>query len=190
MQAAFVWIIAATVSLLMLFAVFRSSEVPRDFGMCAGFAVLLSALVLAAYRAWEGFALRVVAYITVAFATYLLTTYPAGTDSGLLQGFGAIIILLAVALGIFVRFVSDQRFGATPTDYLIAFALLALLAFGGIGSHGTAIEATLRFITFSIVLFYGCEIVIGHLQRWRSVLGSASMATLLVVAVRGLTTGI
>jgi hypothetical protein len=58
------------------------------------------------------------------------------------------------------------------------------------GRGGAAIDAPLRFVTFSIVLFYGCEIVISHLQRWRPVLGSASLATLLVVAVRGLGTGI
>ncbi|HTP40152.1 MAG TPA: MraY family glycosyltransferase [Steroidobacteraceae bacterium] len=189
MQALFVWSIAATVSFLLLFAVFRSGQVPRDFGVLAGIAVVLSVLAVVARRAWEGPALRVVAYVTVPFATYLLTNYPATPDAGMLQGFGAVVIVLAIMLAIFVRFVSEQRFGATPTDYLIAFALLAMLAFGGLGRGDAALEAPLRFVIFSIVLFYGCEVIIGHLQRWRTVLGSASLATLLVVAVRGLATG-
>ncbi|MEJ0099906.1 MAG: MraY family glycosyltransferase [Pseudomonadota bacterium] len=189
-QSGFVWTIAVTVSSLLLLAVFGSHQVPRDFGVFAGVAVLLAVMVALAYRAWQGMALRVIVYMTVAFATYLLTTYPTEAGVDLQQGFGAVIILLAVALGIFVRFVPDQSFGATPTDYLIAFALIALLAFGGIGTASTGLGAPLRFVTFSIVLFYGCEIIISHLQRWRSVLGSASLATLLVVAVRGLTTGI
>jgi UDP-GlcNAc:undecaprenyl-phosphate/decaprenyl-phosphate GlcNAc-1-phosphate transferase len=189
-QMLFVWAIAAMVSSLMLFAVFRSNEVPRDFGIIAGVGVLLAMLVVAAHRAWQGATLRVVAYVTAAFATYLLTTYPSGPGGGLLQGFGIVIMLLAAMLGIFVRFVAQQRFGATPTDFLIAFALLALLAFGALGDRGGTIDTSLRFITFSIVLFYGCEIIIGHMQRWRPVLGSASLATLLVVAVRGLSAGI
>jgi UDP-GlcNAc:undecaprenyl-phosphate GlcNAc-1-phosphate transferase len=190
LQALFAWSIAAMVCFLMLFAVFRSGHVPRDFGVIAGIALLLALLVVAAHRAWQGLALRVVAYVTVAFATYLLTTYPNGTQFGLLQGYGAVIAVLAAMLGIFVRFVAEQRFGTTPTDYLIAFAVVALVAFGSMGHGGAALDAPLRFVTFTIVLFYACEIVIGHLQRWRPVLGSASLATLLVVAVRGLSTGI
>lgn len=188
-QATFVWAIAALVSLLMPFAVFGSGQVPRDFGILAGAAVLLSVLVLAAHRPWRGQALRVAAYVTAAFAAYLLTTYPTASDPAFLHGFGAVILLLATLLGIFVRFVSKQRFGATPTDYLIAFAVIALLAFRALGQGGGAFDASLRFVTFAIVLFYGCEIVIGHLHRWRAVLGSASLATLLMVAVRGLGTG-
>jgi UDP-GlcNAc:undecaprenyl-phosphate GlcNAc-1-phosphate transferase len=190
LQAAFAWSIAAMVSFLMLFAVFRSGHVPKDFGVIAGIGLSLALLLVAAHRAWEGLALRVAAYVTVVFATYLLTTYPDGTDTGLLQGYGVVIVVLATTLGIFVRFVSAQRFGTTPTDYLIAFAVIALVVFGSMGRGGAAIDAPLRFVTFSIVLFYGCEIVISHLQRWRPVLGSASLATLLVVAVRGLSTGI
>ncbi len=190
LQALFAWSIAAMVCFLMLFAVFRSGHVPKDFGVIAGVGLLLALLVVAAHRAWEGVALRVVAYVTVAFATYLLTTYPNATESGLLQGYGVVIVVLAGTLGIFVRFVSAQRFGTTPTDYLIAFAVLALVAFGSLGHGGAMLDAPLRFVTFSIVLFYGCEIVISHLQRWRPVLASASFATLLVVAVRGLSTAI
>jgi UDP-GlcNAc:undecaprenyl-phosphate/decaprenyl-phosphate GlcNAc-1-phosphate transferase len=189
MQALFAWSIAAMVCFLMLFAVLRSGHVPRDFGVIASIAVLIALVAVAAHRAWQGLALRVAAYVTVAFATYLLTTYPGSGDM-LLRGYGIVIMVLAATLAIFVRFVSEKRFGVTPTDYLIAFAVIALVAFGSLAHEGGAIDAPLRFITFSIVLFYGCEIVISHMQRWRPVLGSASLAALVVLAVRGLTTGI
>jgi hypothetical protein len=46
----------------------------------------------------------------------------------------------------------------------------------------------LLFVTYAIVLFYGCEVIIIHLERWRFVLGGSSVAVLLIVALRGLIT--
>jgi len=105
-----------------------------------------------------------------------------------LRAYGMAIVALAITLGVFVRFVSERRFGATPTDYLIVFAMVAMLAFSALAGRDAIANAPLSFITFSIVLFYGCEVVFGHLPRWRFVLGSASVATLLVLASRGLIT--
>lgn len=190
MQSAFPWVIAVTVSLLVLFAGFGSAEVPRDFGLLAGGAALLSLLAIAVRRSWEGAALRLIAYVTVTFATYLVTTYPSDAGAVATMGFGAAIAVLALLLAIFVRFVSAQRFGTTPTDFLVSFAVLALLAFGSLGTTHGGLDAPVQFVTFSTVLFYACEVVIGYLHRWRQVLGSVSLATLLVVAVRGLATGI
>ncbi len=187
LQSTFVWIIAATVSFLMLFAVFRSGEVPLDFGITAGVLLLVSLAAIAWHRDWQGFTLRVLAYGTAAVATYLLLNYPAGPGASQ-QGFGVVIVVLAAMLAIFVRFLSNGRFGTTPTDYLIGYALLVLLAVAAIGGRGFSAGSPLQLVTFLVVLFYGCEVVIGHLQRWRSVLGSASFAALLVVAVRGLAT--
>ncbi|HUG73199.1 MAG TPA: MraY family glycosyltransferase [Steroidobacteraceae bacterium] len=189
-QTTFVWAIALAVSGLILFAVFRSGTVPRDFGVLAAVATLLVLLTIASRRDFRNLALHLAVYVTVAFATYLLTTYPEGASARQMAGFGAAILVLAVVLGVFVRFLSDERFGTTPTDYLVGFALLAMLAFGVLGNQNFAASALLRFVTFSVVLFYACEVVIGYLKRWRSVLGSASLVALMVVAVRGLSTGI
>jgi UDP-GlcNAc:undecaprenyl-phosphate GlcNAc-1-phosphate transferase len=186
LQSACVWIIAAMVCFLMLFAVFRSDRVPLDFGITAGVLLLVSLAVIAWHRDWQGFTLRVLAYGTTAVATYLLLSYPAAQNVSQ-QGFGVVIVVLAAMLAIFVRFLSRGRFGTTPTDYLIGYALLVLLAVAAIGGRGFSAGSPLQLVTFLVVLFYGCEVVIGHLQRWRSVLGSASFAALLVVAVRGLT---
>jgi hypothetical protein len=135
---------------------------------------------------WRDLALRITTYVTVVFATYLLTANPDMVGGAVLRAYGMAIVVLAVTLGVFVRFVSERRFGATPTDYLIVFAMIAMLAFSALGGRDAIANAPLSFITFSIVLFYGCEVVIGHLSRWRSVLGSASLVTLIVVAWRGL----
>jgi UDP-GlcNAc:undecaprenyl-phosphate/decaprenyl-phosphate GlcNAc-1-phosphate transferase len=183
----YVWSIAAIVSALLLMAVSLSGEVPRDFGVTSAVTLLLIGAILAWRRGWRSAILRMAAYVTVVFATYLLTTYPI--DTGLTERTGVIVMVLAAALAVFLRFVSDRPFGATPTDYLIAFALLALLAFSNLAGTGEREGLPLHFIAYSIVLFYGCEVIIGHLERWREVLGGASMATLLVVAARGLATG-
>jgi UDP-GlcNAc:undecaprenyl-phosphate/decaprenyl-phosphate GlcNAc-1-phosphate transferase len=189
-RSVFVWIIAATVCCLMLLAVLGSGEVPRDFGITAGIAVALSLAIIATHKEWEGVALRVTAYVTVAFAAWLLTAYPEVAGAGMAPGFAGAVLALAVLLGVFLRFVSDQRFGATPTDFLIAFVLLALLVFGTLAGRASGMGSQLWFVILSIVLFYGCEVVIEHLHRWRAVLGSASLMALLVVTVRGLSTAL
>jgi UDP-GlcNAc:undecaprenyl-phosphate GlcNAc-1-phosphate transferase len=186
----FTWGIAATVSALLLFAVVRSGAVPRDFGVTAALAALLTLVAVVWPSRWQGLALRITIYVTAVFATYLLTAQPDVVGAGLLRGFGVAIIALAIMLGLFVRFVSDRRFGATPTDYLIVFALIAMFVFGAMAGRGILANASLSFISFSIVLFYGCEVVIGHLQRWRPVLGGVSLVALFMVAWRGLVTGL
>ncbi|MDR2215458.1 MAG: undecaprenyl/decaprenyl-phosphate alpha-N-acetylglucosaminyl 1-phosphate transferase [Nevskiaceae bacterium] len=184
----FCWAIAVMVCGIMLFAVLRSGDVPRDFGVTACIALALAVVTILWQRSWNVFMLRLIAYGTAVIATYLFITYPASPDAMPMKGFSAAILTLAAMLGVFVRFFSKGRFNATPTDYLIAYALIVLLALGLIGGGGFASGSALQIVTFPIVLFYGCEVVINHLHRWRPVLGSAAMAALLIVAVRGLTT--
>lgn len=188
-QSAFAWVIAGSVSALMLIAVLRAPNVPRDFGVTAALAALAAMAVVVSRATWQTLALRVAIYVTVVFSIYLLTAQSDVANALPVKIFGAAIIALAVILGVFVRFVSSRRFGATPTDYLIVFAVIAMLAFGVVAGRNSSGATSLGFITFSIVLFYGCEVVIGHLSRWRSVLGSAALLALTVVAVKGLTTG-
>lgn len=187
LQATATATITMAVGALMMLAVLRSEEVPRDFGVTAAAAVVLVVLVHLWRRDWRGATIRVAAYVTVAFTTYLLAVHPAGPDA-MLRGFGIAIAVLAVLLGLFVSLLADRDFTATPTDYLVAFAVLALLAFSA-PQTGNLMEGPLRFIVPAVVLFYACEVVIGHLRRWQLALGGASLATLLLIALRGLATG-
>jgi len=91
--------------------------------------------------------------------------------------------VLAIAIAAYVRFSARQEFGTTPTDYLVAFGMLALIAFGAadVGSP-TIVE----LIAYATVLLYGCEIALGRApaRRW-PLLHISTFATLTILAFRG-----
>jgi hypothetical protein len=189
-QRTLLWTIALAVSGLCLFATLWAREIPRDLGVLA--AVLVGAIVVTTGVGMRSqpATLRVAAYVAVTFSAWLFVHYPREAGASLNGPATALIFLLAVAVAACVRFMSDQKFGATPTDYLIVFSLLALILFSRITQAGIDTGTTLRFVTYAIVLFYGCEVLISHLERWRFVLGGSSCAVLLIVALRGLFTSI
>jgi hypothetical protein len=86
---------------------------------------------------------------------------------------------------LYVRYISSRRFELTPTDYLIAFSMVALALFLRFDSARFHDGAALAFVLYSVVLFYACEVVIGNLLRWRYLLGASAGTTLLIVAARG-----
>ena len=94
-----------------------------------------------------------------------------------------VIAALAVAIGLHIRFTGDDRFRTTPTDFLIVFGVLTLLVLGLIN---TSSRATVDLVMYSTVLLYGSEILIGQAMRRRVLLAAATLATLLVLEVRGL----
>jgi UDP-GlcNAc:undecaprenyl-phosphate GlcNAc-1-phosphate transferase len=186
LQRRLIWCIALTVPALCLFAALWVPEIPKDFGVTAGLVALAVALASLRSLPARALALRVGAYIAVAFAAWLFVRYPRDAAQLTVAATG-IILALAVAVAVFVRFMPDRRFGTTPTDYLIVLAVLALALFWRFAGSGVVADGTLQFITYSIVLFYGCEVIISHFDRWQSVLGGSCITMLLIVAVRGLT---
>ena len=180
-------IITVVVPVFMLFGALSVEAIPSDFGAVAA---VLAALVLAqmlAGRAAGSLIMRASLYVAAAFSAYLLVTYPgvAGPLTNRLAD--TMVFVLAAALGIFVRFFSDRKFSTTPTDFLVAFGLVALVLFN---RSGTEANATTQFVTYAIVLFYGCEVISERVaSRWH-VLNWAAFATLTIAGVRGLWPGL
>lgn len=178
--------ITLIVPMFMLFGALSVQAIPSDFGAVAA---VLAALVLAQIlrsRAPVSLITRAALYVTAAFSAYLLVTSP-GID-GLLTHRVAdtMVLVLAAALGIFIRFLPDRRFSTTPTDFLVAFGLVALVLFNRSGSEA---NATMQFVTYAIVLFYGCEVISARIaSRWH-VLNWAALATLTIAGIRGLWPG-
>lgn len=181
------WSIAITVSGLCVFAALWAREIPRDFGVLAAITAGAVALISVFRASAQPLALRVCSYVAVAFATWLFTYYPRTANLAPSGAATLIVAALALAVAVYVRFMSDRRFGITPTDYLMLFTVLVLTLIWRIAGDGIGAGGAERFITDMIVLFYGCEVIIGHLERWRSVLGTSTFAALLILALRGLT---
>jgi hypothetical protein len=129
---------------------------------------------------------RAITYIGVVFAVYVFTQFP-GVAAGAVAGpTNLLVAALAIAIALFVRFLSTQRFETTPTDYLVALGLIVLAAMdrAQLGTGGYV-----QFVVYVIVIFYGCEVVVEHVGRWRLALGLPTLAALAVLAFRGLAGG-
>jgi UDP-GlcNAc:undecaprenyl-phosphate GlcNAc-1-phosphate transferase len=178
------WLISALVPGFMLFASLWVARVPRDFSIVAG---LLACVVVAErLRASVGRSIvaRAAIYAAAIFSAYLLIFYPGAGDIPVRAATFGVIGVLAVAIAVYVRSPAQQEFGTTPTDYLVVFGMLALIAFGiaDVGSR-TIVE----LVAYAIVLLYGCEIALGRVaaaRRW-PLLHVSTVATLTILAFRG-----
>lgn len=176
-------LISALIPSFMLLGSLWVTTVPRDFGVVAGVLFLIVAVEIFFNRNPGSVFIRSAMYVTAVFSAYLMIHFSRDTAVPVEALTTAMMIVLAVAVGIFIRFTSDRKFGTTPTDYLIVFGVLALAAFGN-----TDIKArdTVQLVMYAIVLLYGCEVVIGRMgSRWH-ILNLATLVTLGILGLRGL----
>jgi hypothetical protein len=176
--------ITAVVSGFMLLGALSVQGIPPDFGAVASvLAALMLAQMVRGQAATGSVIMRGALYATAAFSAYLLVTYPGsgGEITHRLADF--MMFVLAVSLGIFIRFLSERKFSITPTDFLVAFGLVALVLFDRAGG---AANTMAQFVTYAILLFYGCEVISERIaSRWH-LLNWAALATLTIAGVRGL----
>lgn len=161
-----------------------TEEVPRDFGVISGVLAVITVVELVLKREQGSLAMRLSIYVAAVFSSFLFAHFgPTGDSPAHLLSIG-LIVLLAAAVGVFIRYTSDQNFGSTPTDYLIVFGVLALLVFGGMNNTG---RATVQTIIYSVVLLYACEAMLWQPMKRFNPLAMATVISLLTLAIRGLT---
>lgn len=162
-----------------------TGEVPRDFGVVSGVLVVITLVELVLKREQGSLSIRLSIYVAAVFSSYLFSHFGPTGDSPMRLLSVALIVVLAIAVAIFIRYTSDQTFGSTPTDYLIVFGVLALLVFGGMNN---TVRATVQTIIYSVVLLYGCEAMLWHAPNKRlNPLVLATLICLVTLSVRGLT---
>ena len=175
-------VISVLLPAFMLSGALMTSNVPRDFGVVAGVLALLVIIEIVMKRDQGSLVTRMSMYVTAVFSSYLFAHYgPPGSVAQTMSV--ASIVMLAIAVGVFIRYTSEQVFGSTPTDYLIVFGVVALLVFGGIDGKA---RATIQTIIYSVVLLYGCEATLGHAARRWNPLTISTVVCLLTLAARGL----
>ena len=158
-------------------------EVPADLSLAASalFIALLLRLWLG-HRLWFLF-LRLILFVAVAFAAYLLEFYlPTGWDL-FSQSYHWFIGVLAVAVVMAVRFSGVDYFYATPLDFLM---LLIVLIFALMSELGYVDSSAITLILQLIVLFYGVEATIKHMRRRINVFTISALASLGILVGRGL----
>jgi UDP-GlcNAc:undecaprenyl-phosphate/decaprenyl-phosphate GlcNAc-1-phosphate transferase len=176
-------LIAGLIPLFTLLGAVAVANIPRDFAIMAGaLAVVLAAALLFSPK-HRSLLVRAVVYVTAIFASYL-TINQVGLARAWVPDVALIlIILLAIAIGIYVRLRREQSFATTPTDFLIVFCVLTMMILGGINYES---RATVNLAVFAIVLLYGCELVAARVSARREPLPLAALLSLSILFVRGI----
>ena len=169
-------------SLFLLSGSAIAVEIPRDYTVIAiVLAVLMLLRLLLGFRVWY-LSLRLMVYVTIAFMVYLLNTYqPAylsGVDPVTYVYFGVLVSAIALTL----RFENGGNFDATPMDFLVLLAILALVMSSSVGIVDTRITA---MALKGVILFYAGEMILKNMKRRWNVFTVSVLVSLVVVGVRG-----
>ena len=174
-----------SVAIPVLFVVIGliASEVPRDLGVVSAILAAILLLYQALQRDKDTTVLQVVTYVTAAFVVYLQTRYCRHWEPLLDTIETVYFVLLALAIGITIRYGRKGEFKTTPMDYLVIFVVL----FAGFLLHNLPEKAELGAMAVKLmVLFYGCELIITRMRKLVHLLTIATLITLTTFAIRGL----
>jgi len=183
------WLLAAANSILLygisfflLAGAYLSTDVPVDFTVgAAALLVLLLLRLLMGARVWF-MPLRLLAYVTIIFIVYLLNIYQPGVLAGADPYTYIFFSMLVVAILLIVRIDMANDFSVTPMDLLIALVVMAVAMM----SKGNAVNPVILAIVLkSIILFYGCEILLAGMNRRWNVFTVSILASLLIIFIRG-----
>lgn len=174
-------VITIVLPTLMLSGILFSKSVPRDFGVVASVLVLMVAVE--SLRRRDAVAMRLAMYVVAVFSAYLFVSFPPNIELPVQTIALAMIVILALAVGVVIKYSQEIKFGTTPTDYLIGFGIITLVVFGGVDVRA---RETVQIIMYAVVMLYACESVLGRYAGKWHVLNLATVACLLVTAVRGL----
>lgn len=175
--------VSLAIPALFVLVGFMASRIPRDLGVVSGLLALILLAYLALRRAKDTTVLQVVTYVTAAFVVYLETRYCKQWAPFLDTIEVVYFVLLAAAIGITIRYGSKGEFKTTPMDYLVIFVVL----FAGFLLHNLPEKADLGAMAVKLmIIFYGSELIITRMRKLVHFLTFATLATLMIFAVRGL----
>lgn len=162
---------------------FMASQIPRDLGIVSAVLALILLLYLGLRRTKDTIVLQIVTYVTAAFVVYLENRFCREWTPFLDTIEIVYFVILAAAIGITIRFGSKGEFKTTPMDYLVIFVVL----FAGFLLHNLPEKAELGVMAVELmIIFYGCELIITRMRKLVHLLNIATLATLMIFAVRGI----
>ena len=171
-------VLKACMSLFIVAAAVMSTDVPIDFGISS---LLLLVAVIASN--WLANLYRLVMFVTIGFAVYLLSTYPPDWLLDQISLVYLFFMVLTVVSFITARVSVREHFQITPLDYLVIIMVIIVSLAPGI-EHGAS--SMIWMVLQMIILFYGCELLIQNMKsRLNGFTGAVSLA-LVLIAFRGL----
>lgn len=177
------WIVAIGVPAYLLTGSVWVDRVPRDFAVASAilFVVMCGELLFGRHK--HSFAHRAAVYAAAMFVVYLIGEYPPALGIGQAGIEFWFFAVLGVAILLSVRYDRENVFRTTPLDYLMILLSLGV----GIVSDIAPLDGDLgTFALKTVIVMYGCEVLLLRvLKRW-SGLNFAALLTLGVLGVRGL----
>jgi UDP-GlcNAc:undecaprenyl-phosphate GlcNAc-1-phosphate transferase len=177
------WYVATTVPLAFILISLGIDDVPRDIGIASAVLCLILLFFVAVLKNTNSIIVQAISYITGAFVIYLETRH-LGHRGLLMDGIEiAYFVGLAMAIGITIRYSNKSDFRTTPLDYLV----IVIILFAGYLLNNLPQKASLGSMAVKLViLFYGCELIFSQIKKRWHILNISMVATLTVLAVRGL----
>jgi UDP-GlcNAc:undecaprenyl-phosphate/decaprenyl-phosphate GlcNAc-1-phosphate transferase len=158
------------------------TQVPHDVALVAALLAGILAAEIGRAKAVGSPLVRLVVYIAAVACVYLVVNYPGAVHGPVqLVTVGTLGAMVAGISG-YLRFAPVKTFGTTPTDYLILFAVLALLLFGNLDVRA---RAFVEIVVYAVVVLYACEVMIGLISRRWNALHLSALAALTIMAIRG-----
>ncbi len=175
-------VVTVAIPLLFVTVSLTSRNVPKDFAVGATILAFLLLMHLVFADRQQSIVLRAISYVTAAFVIYLENKYATGQMELLDTAEIGFFIVLAIAIGLAVRYSADTKFKTTPMDYLVILIVLSV----GFLSRDTLHQADLGAMTVKLVIvFYGCELIIAHMRTRWNLLNLSSLAALTFLGARG-----
>jgi UDP-GlcNAc:undecaprenyl-phosphate GlcNAc-1-phosphate transferase len=171
--------------LLLLFTCLVPSQVPR------GFTYASPAVAAAIFAVWRlkpkrlGSFLRLTLYLLIPFAVYLSEMRPVAWMAGLpTTVYNMLFALFTFFIIVISKFSRRMKgFKSTPMDFLILF--LALV-FPGLAGHNSQDYHTGVMAAKIIILYFCYEVMLAELRGEVKRVAMATIAALIVLAVKGL----
>lgn len=180
------WFVRLSVPVFIVLASFAVQE-GLSFDLKIALAMIATALLLYVplRRFWQGeYLARLAIYALVPMLLYSVHVNPSGGMQTLVTACSVYFPVLAVCVMLAVKFsASREEFAPTTMDFLLVGAVLATAMFlPGLGDNGSELASIVLQV---VVLFYACELIMRVSRSGTTVLGGASAASLLVIALRG-----
>ncbi len=177
------WIVATCVPLFFFGTSVWIESVPWDFGLICSALLFIILIGLGFWDRIGSITTRGAVYVTATFLAYL-TVYEPGVTPAYLDKLNIVFFLvLAASVGLALRLPGNLDFRVSTMDYLSLLGTITILLFGG---YYLQSQQGWLVVVEAIILIYGCELLVYQSRgRW-NVLNVTSIATLGVLALRGL----
>ena len=181
-----IFIVQLLIPIYLLSGSLWVEHVPKDFGLAAIIiAIMLVFGMVFRKRQSAAFIVRLAIYGAAAILVYLIQQNVTNITPLISAISATFFVVLAITIGIAVRYAQDMQFKTTPTDFLMVFLIIVISLFNQKKFYAYDLGT---ICVMSVILFYGCELIIHRGNKlWNGLLGFSVMASIGILGTKALT---